>query len=158
MRVLVVIAIASLALCAASHAAGPYVSGSYQPVQGGYLLQFALHNPLAGEGLYRWFVATSDAMSPSAPEGWEINQDFREVNWHTSDSRYVVWSGQSLGGFSFISQGLPDQLHYSIVGSAGYSGSVTPAPVPEPCSLLALGMGGLGVLGTALRRRVRASA
>lgn len=153
---LICIIIGSL-LCSSALASEPYVTGSYQQISQGYYVCFTLHNPLGDKLLWTFSVATSDASNPVSPTGWSIYQTFREVNWETRNLAQMVQPHSSSGGFAFISQSLPGSMGWSVHGSPSgdYRGSVTPAPVPEPCSLLVLGMGGLGVLGAALRRRVR---
>jgi len=57
---------------------------------------------------------------------------------------------QGLRGVSFEGVSSPDALlHFA-------ADDMTITPVPEPSPLLALGVGGMGLLGAALRRRVRA--
>jgi len=102
-----------------------------------------------------WTVFTADAYDPTGPQGWRIYQDHREVSWRANDIAYNIATGSSLSGFCLTSQAAPVQLRYSVTGFAGYSGFVTPQLVPEPSSLLAIGVGGIGVLGTVLRRRLR---
>ena len=135
-------------------AADPYVTGTYAPSLDGYLVQFTVHNTTVDELVWSWSILTFDAQNPVAPIGWHALTTSREVNWETRTPGDMVQPGGNVTAFGYTSQSAPGTLHYSVNSYvAGYSGSVTPELMPEPSSLLALGVGGLGLIGAALRRR-----
>ena len=145
-----------LSISAAASAGTPYVTGLYEPVEGGYKLYFTLHNALEDEAIWIWYVATEDAFDPFGPPEWTIWHTFRDVQWQTDWKR--PWDrlppGESLGGFGYTAANEPSVLSYYIGGEInGYAGEVTMVLIPEPSSLLALAGGFLGLGGLALRRR-----
>ena len=143
-----------LGLCTCTSGAEPYVTGWYQPLTEGYQLYFAVHNTLDDEMITDWSITTADARDPFGPVGWMIYQDARKVEWYAPDSAYRVFPGQTLGGFGLVAESAPGTLSWWMLSNKwSYVGSVTPALIPEPSSLLALGTGALGLLGLRLRRR-----
>lgn len=146
-----------LIVCMPVLAAEPYVTGWYEPVTEGYRLHLTVHNPLVDEVVTNWYVATGDATGPFGPAGWTVSQNSREVSWYTPDPVRQVQPGQHLGGFGFGVRNTTSVLGWWMWSSrtGGHVGWVTPSFVPEPSSLLALEVGGFGILGAALRRRIR---
>ena len=147
-----------LSISAAASAGTPYVTGLYEPVEGGYRLYFTLHNALEDEAIRGWYVATEDAFDPFGPAEWTIWHTFRDVQWYTDPNR--PWDrlppGQSLGGFGYTAASEPSVLGYFIAGeSHGYGGgNVTMVLIPEPSSLLVL-LGAMGAVGLSLIRHRR---
>lgn len=130
------------------------VSATYQPVSDGYFIQFVVHNTFS-TGIGYWLVVTDDATSPSGPAGWHVYQNAREVGWDVfgQSHTYDIQPGASLGGFSYISNNAPGALGWYIATDYGLTGTVTPVPVPEPSSLLALAGGIAGLGGFMMRLR-----
>ena len=139
-----------LSISAFASAGTPYVTGLYEPVEGGYRLYFTLHNALEEKAIWYWYIATEDAFDPFGPPGWTIWHTFRDVQWR-ANSTWELPPGQSLGGFGYTAANKPSVLPYYI--DIGYAGEVTMVLIPEPSSLLALAGGFLGLGGLALRRR-----
>ena len=136
-----------------AQASVPYVTSTYQSTTEGYFLQFVVHNAVDGYS-GNWTIATGDATSPTAPEGWRIHQDFRQVGWDVNEFEYAIQPYQSLAGFGFTSQNPPGTLGWWIFsGGWGYNGSVTPTLIPEPSSILALGLAVSGLGAWVVRKR-----
>lgn len=132
--------------------ADPYVTATYGPLPGEYLLQFIVHNAADGYA-GSWAVSTEDATYPTAPDGWALYQSFREVTWDATTLDRFIPPGESLGGFGFTMANAPGALGWWVgSGGYGYGGYVTPVLVPEPtpAAVLAAGLAALG-----LRRRRR---
>ena len=136
-------------------ASDPYVSGTYEPTQSGYVVRFTVYNSLINDSVSAWHVSTSSATGPAGPPGWEIFQDLRKIEWHALGVAYQVQPGASLEGFLYGSESPPGRLGWWIwaVRSGGYVGTVTPALIPEPPSLLVLAGGTATLGGFALKRR-----
>ena len=157
MKTLVIVMLAGwmFLLCSFSLGAGSVdVSASYLPyATGGYLVEFTASNHLDTEYLQGLTVHSSNRSSAWGPEGWYTYITYRYVAWGTEQQQCVILPGMSKSGFQFVEDAIPSQYDWWAMGSDfNYIGSVTPTPIPEPSSLLALG-GGLMGLGL-LRKRV----
>jgi hypothetical protein len=148
-----------LSIGALANGTAPYVTGVYEPMEGGYRLYFMLYNTFDEEAIRGWSVYTDDSLAPVGPPEWNIYHTYKQVQWSTDELE--PWNrlpaGQSLGGFEYTAANEPDVLPYLIMGAmtGGYVGEVEMVPIPEPSSLLALGGGLMGLAGLALRRRHR---
>lgn len=142
-----------LAMCSAARCAAPHVTATYQPLSSGFLVRFWLHNSTSNDHLYGLGVYTVDADMLSGPPDWHATQTYRQVGWTAMLLSAHVQPGETLGGFSYVSQGEPASLDWWTGGNDGYTGSVTPTAVPEPTSVLALGSGLLALGGLVRRRR-----
>jgi hypothetical protein len=141
-----------LVVACRSVAAAETVTGTYQPVTNGYLVEFVVHNTFS-YGLGRWSVTTLDATSPAEPAGWRSYQTPREVSWDNSMNHALdIPPGQSLGGFGYTSSNPPGTLMWWAAGDGGTTGYLTPVLVPETSSLAAL-LAGLAGFGAMRRRR-----
>lgn len=149
----IAVCVVLLSISTFAMAGTPYVTGSYEPVDGGYRLYFTLHNPLEDEAIWYWYIATEDAFTPFGPPEWTIYHTYRDVQWR-ANSGCELQPGQSLGGFGYTAEDAPGVLSYYIGGEHGYVGEVTMELIPEPSSLLAL-CGGIGTVGLSLLRRRR---
>ena len=146
--------LAGLLLSPAS--ASPQVTAVYRQVEGGYRVSF---NVTAGDyTVYRWGFQRIDPFGLTSPDGWYATVFTRYTDWMAVSGNDELLPGGTLVGCGATFPQLPTQIDYFVmqraVPSACY-GTVAPIPIPEPSSLLALGIGGIGVLGAALRRRVR---
>jgi len=141
----------------------PYVTATYAQVNSGYRLDFTLHmeDQIYGEAI-GWGLFAVGFSNLAAPSGWVAGADYRHTEWYTLVPEYYVTAGGTLCGCSAVSQTLPASLDYFIrntgQGPGTFFGTLTPAPIPEPSSLLALG-GGVPAMGLPwLRRLVRTRA
>jgi hypothetical protein len=143
-----------LALTSCVWSAAPVVTATYEPLSQGYLVRFVLHNTLQQEYITQLTVVTNDATDLLSPAGWNVFQNFRQVDWDTPNPSYQLQPGQIRDGFGFTSQNSPGTLNLNITSNTwSYNGSVTPTLVPEPSSILAIAGGIVGLGGLALRRR-----
>ena len=161
-KMIAVFAFALLCVPLAAIAGYEAVEATYRPVETGYEVSFVVHNQFSRInwdifGLLVYARYDQAATSASGPAGWRIYNDPRcGIEWEALSSDYYITHGDSLGGFTYTTAVPPGTLDYVLHVKEIYSwggGKVTPALVPEPSSLAALGGGMMGLL--ALRRRRR---
>jgi hypothetical protein len=161
-----------LFLCSLSTADAGLVSvtGNYQLVDTGYRYYFTVQNttdplPNLHVGSFNVWPDSGPYSTVDSPPGWYAVLTPYTVFWSSGIS--PIWydgipPGQTLSGFNFTSPQLVTSMTYHVWMSNGTDvdgevAEVSITPIPEPSSLLALGLGGLGILGTALRRRLGAT-
>lgn len=145
-----------LVLTSGGLVAGPVVTATYETLNQEYLVRFTVHNTLQQEVISDFAVSVGDATDLLSPMGWIVSQDFRQVVWYAPDPSIRPQPGQSQNGFGFTMQNSPGILNWNVTtDSWSYNGYVSPVPVPEPSSILALAGGIAGLGGLALRRRRR---
>lgn len=161
-RIRVLLAVVLLAATGSVRSA-PYVTATYTAISLSYRLDFTLHmeDQIYGEAI-GWGLFAVGFSNLAAPSGWVAGADYRHTEWYTLVPEYYVTAGGTFYGCSAVSQTLPASLDYFIrntgQGAGTFFGTLTPVPIPEPSSLLALG-GGVPAMGLPwLRRRVRTRA
>ena len=144
------------------------VTGQYETVDGGYRYGLTLQNtsePLLDlhVSMFTVYLVGWPYTQVDSPPSWESSTRTYNVLWETSAVPSATWGegvppGRTLAGFSFTSPVLVTSMGYHVwmsngTDEDGEGGTVTVSLLPEPSALLALGAGGLGLLGAARRRR-----
>lgn len=121
-----------------------------------------------GSVWYAWvpgsFYLPGVPSTASAPTGWTANISSDSVQYVASSSAYDIAPGQSLSGFGYTATFSPAQLaatansgksvSYSggLFSDGGYTFTVVAVPEPTTLSLLACGVGALGLIGRRIRQ------
>jgi hypothetical protein len=115
-----------------------------------------------GSVWYAWvpgsFYLPGVPTGASAPTGWTATVDNNSVQYVASSSAYDIAPGQSLSGFGYTASFSPAQLASTsnsgksvsytggLFSDGGYTFVVTAVPEPATLSLLACGVGALGLM------------
>jgi hypothetical protein len=139
----------------------PHLEVAATPAPSSYYLDFTICNDLSRSStFFLQFTYLPQGSRPIAgPGGWTATSDANI--WYTQlkmGSPYAVNPGQSKSGFRVLVHDLPSTISYKLTNYTSYQsatqyrGSCSVKGVPEPTTLILLG---LGLAGTTFLRRKR---
>ncbi len=132
------------------------VEGKYWQGDNGYYINFTVNNDTWNDYLYELQVEVWFMKNAWNPDGWHNSINIREIDWHTDSQQYWIDPKENKSGFICFTSQILDQYPWWIDSyNDMYWGSVTPTYIPEPSSLLALGLTLLPVGIGAMRRKLR---